>query len=307
LWPRLARQSGVAPLVVLRPGTGIISGREGGLIYSLADWFKRAGQTVAAGDLRSQVAGRSTQEGLALVLTEAAHAAGEGRTLILGVDQAEELFDAADQTRTDEAKEFLDALLALLATPPVNVELLVILTIRADSYDPLAKALVDASDAAEKLGAPRCQALQETSLTLQPLSATAYRDVIRRPGQVALKTDREIFEPALVDELVNTFTGADALPLLAMTVEQLFADYGPRQRITRADYEARHGAGAGAGGRSVWRSTKPIAWLARPEPKKHSSASSFRRWRHGIRPQAREAQLDAGSHCARASLMMSPI
>src|ERR1019366_6600213 len=43
LWPPFARQSGVAPLVILRPGAGIMSGREGGLIHSLADWFRRAG------------------------------------------------------------------------------------------------------------------------------------------------------------------------------------------------------------------------------------------------------------------------
>src|SRR5262249_14745823 len=147
LWPRLARQSGVAPTVILRPGAGIMSGLEGGLIHSLPDWFQRAGRRVSAGDLRSRFADRSTSEGLALVLTEAAHAAGEGRTLILAIDQAEELFDTADQTGAKEAQEFLDALLALLAMPPPGVECLVILTIRADSYDPLAAALVRASDA----------------------------------------------------------------------------------------------------------------------------------------------------------------
>jgi hypothetical protein len=41
LWPRLTLQSGVAPLVILRPGAGIISGRDGGLIYALSDWFRR--------------------------------------------------------------------------------------------------------------------------------------------------------------------------------------------------------------------------------------------------------------------------
>jgi hypothetical protein len=81
-----------------------------------------------------------------------------------------------------------------------------------------------------------------------PLSATAYRDVIRRPAQVALKTDRDIFEPALVDHLVESFTGADALPLLAMTLDQLYAEYGARARVTRADYEALYGADAGAEG-----------------------------------------------------------
>ena len=50
------------------------------------------------------------------MLTEAAHAAGEGRTMILAIDQAEELFDTSDQSRAEEAREFLDALLALLTT-----------------------------------------------------------------------------------------------------------------------------------------------------------------------------------------------
>jgi hypothetical protein len=79
-------------------------------------------------------------------------------------------------------------------------------------------------------------------------SEVDYRDVIRRPAQVALRTDRDIFAPALVDHLVDTFTGADALPLLAMTLEQLFAEYAPRGQITRADYELLYGAQAGAEG-----------------------------------------------------------
>lgn len=112
LWPRLARRSGVAPTVILRPGAGIMFGREGGLIHSLSYWFHRAGRMVSAGDLRSRFAGRSTPEGLASVLTEAAHAAGEGRTLILAIDHAEEIFDTSDQVRANEAQEFLDALLA---------------------------------------------------------------------------------------------------------------------------------------------------------------------------------------------------
>ena len=248
LWPRLVRQSGIAPLVVLRPGAGIISGREGGLIYSLADWFRRAGQTIAAGDLRSRFSSHSTQEALALVLADVARAAGEGRTLIVAIDQAEELFDSTNQAKVAEATEFLCALFAMLATPSAGLELLVIFAIRSDNYDRLAAALVRASDAAEQLGAPRRQALQETSLTLTPLSATAYRDVIRRPAQIALKTDREIFEPALIDELVSTFTGADALPLLAMTVEQLFAEYGARQHIKLVDYQVVYGRVTGAEG-----------------------------------------------------------
>ena len=115
LWPRLARQSGVAPLVVLRPAQGIIFGREGGLTYALSEWFRRAGQSVDPG--------RSTGEGLIATLLEAARVAGEGRTLILGIDQAEELFDTTDPIKADEARGFLEALLALLAQPVLSKSL----------------------------------------------------------------------------------------------------------------------------------------------------------------------------------------
>jgi WD40 repeat protein len=249
LWPRLSRQSGVAPLVILRPGAGIISGREGGLIYALSGWFRRAGRSVAPGDLRKEhFAARSTREGLASLLTEAADTAGEGRALILAIDQAEELFDTTETAKATEAAQFLDALFALLAAPPAGVDLLVILTIRADGYDPLAAALAGAADTAERAGAARRTALHETPLTLLPLATTAYRDVIRRPAQVALKTERDVFEFALVDYLVDTSTGADALPLLAMTLEQLYAEYVPRQQITYADYKALYAAHSDADG-----------------------------------------------------------
>src|SRR5262249_15589146 len=71
-------------------------------------------------------------------------------------------------------------------------------------------------------------------------------------AQVALKTDSDVFEPALVDHLLDNFTGADALPLLAKTLEQLYAEYAPRQHITRADYDALYGAGAGAEAPVEW-------------------------------------------------------
>jgi hypothetical protein len=248
LWPRLARQSGMAPLVVLRPGAGILSSREGGLIFALSGWFRRAGQSIDPGDIRAWFKGSSTREGLAKALLETARVAGEGRTLILGIDQAEELFDTIDPAKTDEATRFLEALLDVITNPIDGVDLLVILTIRADSYDLLATALARAAGEAERVASGRRTALDETSLTLAPLAATAYRDVIRRPAQVALKTGHEVFEPLLVDHLVETFTGADALPLLAMTLEQLFAEYASRRQITRADYEALYGVSSGAEG-----------------------------------------------------------
>ena len=253
LWPRLARQSGLAPLVILRPGAGIISGREGGLIFALSDWFGRAGRSISPGDLRAHFADCSTREGLTSLLAKASDAAGKERMLIIAIDQAEELFDTSDEIRATEAGELFEALLALVvAAPPAGVNLLTILTIRADAYDSLATALARALDAAERSAAANPSALKETSLTLPPLPVTVYREIIRRPAQVARKTEGDVFEPALIDHLLDSFTGADALPLLAKTLEQVYAEYASRQHITRADYEALYGARAGAEAPVKW-------------------------------------------------------
>jgi WD40 repeat protein len=248
LWRRLARQDGVTPLVVLRPGAGIISGREGGLIHELAKWFQSKGHTVAPGDILAHFTGRPALAGLTAALTEAARVAGTNRTLVLGIDQGEELFDTIDKDKFDEARQFLDALFTLLASPPAGIDLLAVVAIRADSFDPLDAALKRGLDAAESLEAPGCKALDLTLLRLPPLSRTAYRDVIRRPAQVALNTHRDVIELELADHLVDNFTGADALPLLAMTLDQLYYYFSARRRITLADYQALYGTGAGAEG-----------------------------------------------------------
>jgi formylglycine-generating enzyme required for sulfatase activity len=50
-------------------------------------------------------------------------------------------------------------------------------------------------------------------------------------------------EPELVEELVRDATGADALPLLAFTLQRLFNDYAPEQELTLAHYDAMGGIG----------------------------------------------------------------
>ena len=80
------------------------------------------------------------------------------------------------------------------------------------------------------------------------MPASAYRDIIARPARVARRTERDVFAPALVEHLVATFTGADALPLLAMTLEQLYHQHSAREQITLEDYRALYGADAGAEG-----------------------------------------------------------
>ena len=77
---------------------------------------------------------------------------------------------------------------------------------------------------------------------LPPLSPSAYRDVITRPAAVyARRVARLDIEPALVETLIAKATGADALPLLAFTLQRMFDLYHKEQRLTVADYEAMGG------------------------------------------------------------------
>lgn len=241
LWPRLKQRANLVPLTIVRPSGGIVSGRENGFIYTLADWFRANGQSVDAAVVRQWMGTPVTAEGVARVLAHIPGHGSTGRTLLIGIDQGEELFASLAPGEVDEAHAFLGSLFALQAAPPSGIDLMTVLTIRADSYDPLAANLKNALDRATAVHAPRVAALREASLTLEPMSDTAFREVITRPARVARKSETDFFAPSLVDHLIATFKGGDALPLLAMTLEQLFDDHRTRDRITLDAYRTRYG------------------------------------------------------------------
>jgi formylglycine-generating enzyme required for sulfatase activity len=77
---------------------------------------------------------------------------------------------------------------------------------------------------------------------LPPLSLAAYRDVIIKPAAVYTRQVARLdLEPELVEALVKGASGADALPLLAFTLQRLFLDYAPEQTLTKAHYDAMGG------------------------------------------------------------------
>ena len=150
-------------------------------------------------------------------------------TLVLPVDQAEELFNA---DAGPEASRFLE-LLALLVehdagTTPVMI---VALTIRADRYEPL--------QIAPELAGVHSVVFDE----LKPLPPAGYKDVITGPARRASAAGRRLaVEAALVDRLLTeTAEGADALPLLALTLERLYRDFGDDGDLTVAEYESMGG------------------------------------------------------------------
>jgi formylglycine-generating enzyme required for sulfatase activity len=131
-----------------------------------------------------------------------------------------------------ESQRFLAILADVLREPPAGVDPYVIVTIRADSVEALLQRWP-----ALGLDTPK-------SLYLPPLSPSAYRDVVLKPAEVYSQRVRRLrIEPALVDALVKDATGADALPLLAFTLEKLFTEFGADGNLTLARYDAMGGIG----------------------------------------------------------------
>ena len=150
-------------------------------------------------------------------------------TLVLPVDQAEELFTA---DAGPEAPRFLELLAALVQHEAgVTPAMIVAVTIRADRYEPLQIA-------------PELAWL-ETALfdQLKPMPPAGYTEVITGPARRATAAGRRLMiEPAVVERLLaETGEGADALPLLALTLERLYRDFGDDGDLTVAEYESMGG------------------------------------------------------------------
>ena len=150
-------------------------------------------------------------------------------TLVLPVDQAEELFNADGGA---EAPRFLQLLAALVEHDTgVTPAMVVALTIRADRYEPFQIA-------------PQLAGLETAVFDqLKPMPPAGYKDVITGPALRATAAGRRLsIEPALVERLLaETAKGADSLPLLALTLERLYGDFGDDGDLTVAEYEAMGG------------------------------------------------------------------
>ena len=150
-------------------------------------------------------------------------------TLVLPVDQAEELFNA---DAGPEAPRFLELLAALVQHEAgVTPALIVAVTIRADRYEPL--------QIAPQLAGVHSVVFDD----LKPMPPAGYTEVITGPARRATAAGRRLsVEPALVERLLaETAEGADALPLLALTLERLYRDFGDDGDLTVAEYESMGG------------------------------------------------------------------
>jgi WD40 repeat protein len=235
LIPRLERDDAhFLPLPMVRPEMAVISGPTG-LTQAIEAAFKAQRRPVNRAEIAASIDGGASQ-----LLSLLARLADRGRgpelygktelpaqpSLVLSVDQAEELFHAEG---AEEARHFLALLkdLALASTP----NLIILFTIRSDSYERL--------QTAKELDGVR----QET-FPLPPMPRGAFQTIIEGPvqrlqqgGKRTLKID-----PALTAQLLTDIEeggGKDALPLLAFTLERLYRDYGAQGNLLLDEYKVK--------------------------------------------------------------------
>ena len=235
LLPRLRRDDRrFLPLPIVRPERAVLTG-ERGLAHAIHELRASVGlHEPMLGEIE-QACHPDHAERLRGWLEEARQAARErlldvsadqpAPTLVLPVDQAEELFNT---DAGPEAPRFLELLAALVQrVAGVTPATIVALTIRADRYEPL--------QIAPELAGVHSVVFDE----LKPMPVAGYTEVITGPARRATGAGRRLtIEPALVEQLLaDTAEGADALPLLALTLERLYHKWGDDGDLTVAEYE----------------------------------------------------------------------
>jgi formylglycine-generating enzyme required for sulfatase activity len=228
--PRLKRDDrNFLVLPIVRPERAVISG-ETGLLRALESAHETAQTGVPRADLEAAVEDGSAKLGpllqalidKAAVLPRDLNVDARQPTLILPIDQAEELFHAEAQ---DEAIRFLRLLRDLLIqdTPSITA----VFTIRSDNYERLQLA-------------NELQDIRQDVIGLPPVPKGAYAEVIKGPARRLDGTSHSLkIEESLVDALladVEASDAADALPLLAFTLERLYAEYHTGRQLKLVHY-----------------------------------------------------------------------
>lgn len=243
LLPRLAREDRrFAVLGVVRPERSALTGKSGlaAAIHSARAEFGLA--QPALGDIKDVcVHGGRQLVDLVAEVQQAAMARLSGHsgaedapappTLVLPLDQAEELFSA---DAGSEGAQFITLLRWLIEDlNRTEIRLVVVATIRTDSYEVMQTH-------------PGLAGIETVVFDeLRPMPATQFKEVIVGPAARATQAGYPLtISPALVDRLLaDAGEGAEPLPLLALTLCRLYADYGSTGELTLTQYEAMGGMG----------------------------------------------------------------
>jgi formylglycine-generating enzyme required for sulfatase activity len=211
-------------LPIIRPERAAVSGAQG-LAASLSSASGRSVALNSAAELAQAFA--ELRRPVVERLTRNAEAARETYsakppTVVIPIDQAEELFGAENTERA----AFCDMLANALGE---DGNALVVATMRTDSYESLQKGWLPES---------------QTVMTLPPIATGSFQQIIEGPARLA-KPPLTV-EPTLTQRLLADLDAADALPLLAFTLERLTTQYGADGKLTLADYRDKLGGLSGA-------------------------------------------------------------
>lgn len=240
LLPRLRREDRrFALLEIVRPERNVLTGQAGfaaaigatrisfGLKQPSLGEIKGA---CAAGDLDAVAGWLSEIRAVAAQrLLDRGGEAGAAPTLVLPLDQAEELFSA---DAGEQAHVFLDLVAGLAQRiNSSEIGLVVAATIRTDRYE-----VMQTHPALAGVGSMLFD-------ELKPMPPTQFKEVITGPAQRASEGGANLrVSPDLVERLLSDAgEGADTLPMLALTMSRLYADYGSTGELTLSHYESLGG------------------------------------------------------------------
>jgi len=225
LWPRLARDdASFLPLPVIRPGLAAVGGASG-FVAALAEAAESSRLDVSRAQIREAIAGGAEAlRPLLRDLVERAAPRSEGgrpQTLVVAIDQTEELFRAEGD---DEGPRLLK-LLRDLATRD-DPAVIVLFAIDSDWHDALERA-------------KELDGLRRRVMALPPMRRDGWRAMIEGPAERLALSDRKFeIDPRLTQALLDDAEklDGDALPLLAFAMRQLYCACGEARRVTFADY-----------------------------------------------------------------------
>ena len=234
LWPRLERDDlNFLPLPVIRPERAVISGSSG-LVACLERAFREYNLPKSRATIRAVL---KEAEGLSRLLGELQELACSRfvsdaplPTVVICVDQGEEL--SSNEGRA-EAEAFLAMLTETLRSAGKSTSqaiearrlALAVVTIRSDSYEHLQTE-------------PRLQGISQCLFNLPPIPQSEFKTIIEGPAARATAAGYKlVIQPTLTERLLKDTEGADAMPLLAFTLERLFVEHGIEGGLSLEDYE----------------------------------------------------------------------
>jgi WD40 repeat protein len=267
--PRLERMADWQVLPAMRPRARPTEE----LRRLLADALDEHAAAGDGGDIAAGLATAGDDRGLADALRRMQRTSEHAqRSILLVVDQLEELVTTSDE---DAARRFVTLLQGALNDESGRVFCLA--TLRSDYLATLQ-------------GHPLWQHTPFREMSLGPLTPAHFTEIITRP---ALLAGIEL-EAGLVETMVRDTGTADALPLLAFTLNRLWREYGGDGKITLEEYRDRIGGLEG----SIRHEAEAVLASLNPDP---AQLEDVRRAFRGM------ARIDAQGQYSRRSMHWSEL